>query len=126
MGGAPQAQAGPDSPTPRAIGSGRSGPVRSALRKALAEARGAERMTAEHEVRALVAERQAAIVDDAARRGDERVLLAASDKLLELLDTLPVRDVSGGGGAGDGGDGGRAAALRLLDGPPTVGDAADA
>ncbi|NYD33855.1 hypothetical protein [Nocardioides kongjuensis] len=125
MGGAAESSTGPGS-APRAIGAGRPGPVRSALRKALQEARDAQRMTTEHEVRALVADRQAAIVDEAARRGDERVLLTASDKLLELLDTLPVRttDAPGGGGADDGGAAG--AALLVLRGSPTLGDTADA
>jgi hypothetical protein len=81
-------------------------------------------MTVEHEVRAVLAERVAAAFDRAANRGDETALLKASDKLLELLDTLPVRDVAGGGAAGDGGDDRRSAALRLLDSPPEVGDAA--
>jgi hypothetical protein len=97
------------------------------LRKALEEARSAERMTTEHELRAVVAERIAHAVDRAAAAGDEARLLKASATLLELVDTLPVRsDVPGGGAAGDGGDDRRSAALRLLDSPPEVGDAADA
>lgn len=101
--------------------------VRSALLKALAEARAAQRMTTEHEVRAVLAERVAAAADRAANRGDEAGLLRASARLLELLDTLPVRpvDAPGGGGSGDS-SGERGRVLSILDSPPTVGDAADA
>ena len=83
-------------------------------------------MTVEHEVRAVLAERVAAAVDRAANRGDEPALLKAADKLLELLDTLPVRPVDppGGGAADDSGAAG--AALVILRGSPEVGDTADA
>lgn len=81
-------------------------------------------MTTEHELRAVLAERIAHAVDRAAADGDERRMLAASDKLLELLDTLPIRSVKSEGGSGVGGDGGRGRVLSILDGPPTVGDAA--
>lgn len=84
-------------------------------------------MTTEHEVRALLAERYAAIVDLAARDGDGRALLVAGDKLLELLDTLPIRkpDPVGGGGSGDGGTS-RGQLLSIMDGGPQVGDSANA
>lgn len=82
-------------------------------------------MTAEHEVRAVIAERYAAALDAAVARGDEAGMLRAGDKLLELLDTLPVRSAEGGG-AGGGSDGGRGHLVAVLDGPPQVGDAADA
>lgn len=65
-------------------------------------------MTTEHEVRALIAERLAAVVDDAAKRGDEAGMLRAADKLLDVLAALPVRvpggesdDGSGRGGVHD-------------------------
>lgn len=77
-------------------------------------------MTAEHEVRALLAERYAAIVDRAATDDNAGELLRAGDKLLELLDTLPIR-MTEGGGAGDGSSA-RGQLLTLMDGGPTVGD----
>ena len=79
-------------------------------------------MTAEHEVRALLAERYAAIVDRAAADDDAVALLRAGDKLLELLATLPVRKAEGGG-AGDSGSS-RGQLLTIMDGGPTVGDTA--
>lgn len=103
----------------RRIGSGRAGPVRVKLRAAVAEARAAGRVTAEHEVRALLAERYAAIVDAAAAAGDGPGLLRAGDKLVELLDTLPIRE----GGVSDDGGGGRGKLLTIMDGGPEVGDA---
>lgn len=116
----------PASPRPRRnpIGSGKPGAVRAKLRAALAEARAGNRMTVEHEVRAVLAERYAAIVDRAASAGDGRELLAAGDKLLELLDTLPIR-TGGGGGEGDGGTP-RGKLLTILDRGPSVGDSANA
>ncbi len=83
-------------------------------------------MTAEHEVRALLAERYAAAVDRANRAGDARGLLTAGDKLLELLDTLPIR--VGGGDSGDERSGGdeRGRILTIMDGPPQVGDSSNA
>ena len=109
---------------PAALGSGPAGPIRKRLRAMLAEARGLGRMTTEHELRALVAERLAAAADRASSAGDEGKFLRLSDKLLEVLDTLPVR-VSEGGAAGDGsGDDERGRLLKLMDSPPTVGDAA--
>lgn len=77
-------------------------------------------MTAEHEVRALLAERYAALVDAAAAAGDGPGLLRAGDKLLELLDTLPIR---AGGEPGDSGSDDRGQLLRVLDSPAAVGDA---
>jgi hypothetical protein len=103
----------------RRIGSGRAGPVRVKLRRAVAEARAAGRVTAEHEVRALLAERYAAIVDAAAAAGDGPGLLRAGDKLVELLDTLPIR--AGGESIDSGGDG-RGKLLRVLDSPAEVGN----
>lgn len=108
----------------QAIGSGRAGRVRAQLRKALDDARAGNRMTAEHEVRALLAERYAAIVDRAAAAGDGGELLRAGDKLLELLDTLPIRRPEGGG-AGDGSSP-RGQLLTIMDGGPEVGDSAHA
>lgn len=112
---------------PVVLGSGRPGPVRSALLRALEEARVARRMSTEHELRAVLAVRIAHAADRAAAAGDAAGLLRASDKLLELLDTLPVRaEAPRGGGAGDGSGGERGRVLSILDGEPTVGDAADA
>jgi hypothetical protein len=82
-------------------------------------------MTVEHEVRALLAERYAAIVDRAASSGDGAELLRAGDKLLELLSTLPIREAGGGDGSGDGSDD-RGKLLSIIDSGPTLGDAADA
>jgi len=78
-------------------------------------------MTTEHEVRALVAERYAAAADDATAREDDRAMMAAADKLLEVLDTLPIRKPSGGGHDGSGGE--RGTLLELVDGPPEMGNA---
>jgi hypothetical protein len=80
-------------------------------------------MTAEHEVRALIAERYAKAVDDAAAAGDDAALLRAGDKLLEVMDTLPIRTAARGEGHGSG-DNDRARVLELVDSPPTVGDTA--
>lgn len=81
-------------------------------------------MTTEHEVRALLAERYAAIVDRAAAAADGSELLRAGDKLLELLDTLPIRTTAEGGGAGDSGSP-RGQLLTIMDGGPSVGDTAN-
>lgn len=109
------------------IGSGRAGPIRKALVAALDEARESNRMSLEHEVRALIAMRYAAIADLASKSGDGRAVIAAGDKLLELLDTLPVRaSGSGGGGEGDAGTGGGGKLLGLVHSGPEVGDTADA
>lgn len=97
--------------------------MRKALHAALADARRWERMTLEHEVRALLAERLADTVDRAARESDTAGLRAASRDLLEVLDTLPVR-VAEGGVSGDGGSA-RGQLLRIMDGGPTVGDTAN-
>jgi hypothetical protein len=110
-------------PTRRApgLGSGRPGPVRKALQAALEEARAADRMTLEHEVRAVVAVRLADLVDRAARDVTGPAFLKASSDLLEVLDTLPVR-TSSRGGDGDDGGGDRGRLLRILDSGPTLGD----
>lgn len=79
-------------------------------------------MTVEHEVRARIAERYADLVDRASVAGDGPGLLRAGDKLVELLDVLPVR--VGGVTASDG-DGKRAAIFELYHGEPTVVDGAD-
>jgi hypothetical protein len=83
-------------------------------------------MSVEHEVRALLADRYAAAVDRAASEGDAGGLLRAGDKLLEILDTLPlvVVEKSGGGDAGDG-TGEHGAILRTIHGGPELGDTAD-
>lgn len=109
--------------TAKAIGSGRAGPVRTAVRRMLAEARRSNAITLEHEVRASLAERYADIVDRSAKSEDDAALLKAGDKLLEVLDTLPVRS-SGGEGHDDGSPRGKLHAI--MDGGPTVGDAANA
>lgn len=109
----------------KAIGSGRAGAIRKALAAAVDEARSAGVVfTLEDELRVLLAEKHAAMVDDAAAAGDPVGLVRASDKLLEVIDTLPIRKPEGGG-AGDG-DGPRGRLLRVLDSPPSVGDTADA
>lgn len=114
----------PSSPDrPAALGRGR-GPIRRAVRAVLAEAKAENRMTLEHEVRAVIAERFAELVDRASEDGDGAAVVRAGDKLLEVLDTLPVRK-PGGGGAGDSGSGERARILSIMDGPPAVGDTAD-
>jgi hypothetical protein len=83
-------------------------------------------MTVEHEVRAVVAQRYAAVADLASKSGDGRGVLAAGDKLLELLDTLPVRgDRSGGGDGDDAGSGSSGRLLGIVHSGPEVGDAAD-
>lgn len=82
-------------------------------------------MTTEHEVRAHLAERYAALVDRATAASDGRGLLVAGDKLLELLGTLPIR-TSGGGDSGDSGGDRRGQLLTLMDSGPTVGDSANA
>lgn len=117
--------AGAERPTGKRIGSGRAGPVRAALRKALAEARENERMTTEHEVTAVLAERIAALVDIAAAAGDGRGMLAAAKELRDLLDALPVRVVRGEGIPSDG-NGQRAQLHAIISSPPEVGDTADA
>jgi hypothetical protein len=83
-------------------------------------------MSVEHEVRALLAERYAAAVDRAASEGDAGALLRAGDKLLELLDTLPLVAIepAGGGGAGDGSSE-HGAILGIIHGGPELGDTAD-
>lgn len=108
----------------KAIGSGRAGAIRKALAAAVLDARNREgvKFSLEDELRVLLAEKHAALVDDAVAAGDAAAMVRASDKLLEVLDTLPVR-VSGGGDAGDG-SGKRGTLLRLMDGPPQVGDTA--
>lgn len=116
--------AGAERPTGKRIGSGRAGPVRAALRKALAEARENRRMTTEHEVTAVLAERIAALVDIAAAAGDGRGMLAAAKELRDLLDALPVRDIRGEAPADDG-NGPRAAIVELFTSEPTLGNAAD-
>lgn len=82
-------------------------------------------MTLEHELRAIIAERQAALCDDYAATGNGDKMLKASEALLELLDTLPIRSISGGeeGNPGDSGSG-RAHLVAVMDSPPTVGDSA--
>jgi hypothetical protein len=98
------------------------------VRAALVEAREASRMTLEHEVRAVIAERYAELVDRASSEGDGAAVTRHGDKLLAVLDQLPVRkpaDPAGGGDSG-GGDGERGRVLSLLDGEPTVGDSAHA
>lgn len=83
-------------------------------------------MTVEHEVRALLADRYAAAVDRAASEGDAGGLLRAGDKLLELLDTLPlvvVEEKPKGGGAGDGSSE-HGAILGIIHGGPELGDSA--
>lgn len=79
-------------------------------------------MTTEHEVRALLAERYAALVDMTAALGDGPALLRAGEKLLELLDTLPIR----AGGESDDRGGRRGKLLTIMDGGPEVGDSAHA
>jgi hypothetical protein len=84
-------------------------------------------MTVEHEVRALLADRYAAAVDRASSEGDAGGLLRAGDKLLELLDTLPlvvVDEKPVGGVAGDS-TGEHGAILGIIHGGPELGDAAD-
>lgn len=76
-------------------------------------------MTPEHEVRALLAERYADVVDRCSAEADSVGLVRAGDKLTELLDSLPVR-VPEGGGSGDSGDG-RGKLLTIMDGGPTMG-----
>lgn len=75
-------------------------------------------MTLEHEVRALVACRLADVVDRASRESDAARLQSASDDLLEVLDTLPIRRRDGEAGAG-GGE--RATILSIMDSPPAKG-----
>lgn len=83
-------------------------------------------MTAELEVRGLLAERYAAVVDRASARGDEVGMLRAAEKLLEILDRLPVRMSPAEGGENDGdGDDGRGRILTLMDSGPTLGDTAN-
>lgn len=82
------------------------------------------RFSLEDELRVLLAEKHAALVDDAVAAGDAAAMVRASDKLLEVLDTLPVR-LAGGGDAGDGTTK-RGTLLRIMDSPPQVGDRADA
>jgi hypothetical protein len=89
----------------------------------LEDARDAGRITDAHAVLEALAMRYADLVDRAARSEDPAGLLRAGEKLLELLTRLPVQ-VPGGGAAGDGG-GDRARILSILDGGPTLGDAAD-
>lgn len=83
-------------------------------------------MSVEHEVRALLAERYAAAVDRASSEGDAGALLRAGDKLLEVLDTLPlvVDEKPAGGDAGDG-TRKRGELLELIHSEPGMGDAAD-
>lgn len=84
-------------------------------------------MTAEHEVRALLADRYAAMVDRATSTGDTAGLLRAGDKLLALMASLPIRTpTTPAGGESGGGDGGRSGFLAVVDGEPQVGDAANA
>lgn len=106
-----------------AIGSGRPGPVRKALTAALEEARADEKLTLEDAVRVLLAERYAALADDATAAGDGQAFTRAADKLLEVIDTLPIRAPRGGGGDDSGSERGRV--LQLMDSPPSVGNAAD-
>lgn len=80
-------------------------------------------MTLEHEVRAVLAERYAELVDRASQSADESKLLKAGAQLLEVLDTLPIRKAEGGG-AGDGSAVGRTGLHAVMDSPPAVGDAA--
>jgi hypothetical protein len=102
---------------------GKGGPVRKALTAALDEARAGERMTLEHEVRALLAERLADLVDRAARDSDAKVLQSASSDLLDVLDTLPIRPAREGGE--DDGANARGRVLELIDSGPTMGDGAN-
>lgn len=77
-------------------------------------------MTLEHDVRGLLACRLADVVDRAAREGDADRLRSASRELLEVLDQLPVRVVTGGGDNVGGSD--RARLISIMDGGPTRGD----
>tara|TARA_R100000750_G_scaffold61298_1_gene52045 strand:+ start:219 stop:482 length:264 start_codon:yes stop_codon:yes gene_type:complete len=82
----------------------------------------------EQEVSVLVALRHADVVDRCSSAGDAVGFARASAQMLSVVDRLPVRPVvegAGGGGSGDG-SGERGRVLSILDGPPTVGDAADA
>jgi hypothetical protein len=63
-------------------------------------------------------------VDRASASGDGAAVVRAGDKLLEVLDTLPVRKPEGGG-AGDSRSGERARILSIMDSPPAVGDTAN-
>lgn len=81
-------------------------------------------MTTEHELTAILADRCAALVDRCSSEDDGKGMLQAARELRDLVDTLPIRDVSAGGGVP--GDGARAEIVQLYGAAPTVGDAADA
>ena len=80
-------------------------------------------MTLEDEIRGALAERVAAMVDDAAKRGDEAGFARAAKHLDELVDRLPLRSVEGVNTVDGGGERGRV--LELFAGPPTMGDTAE-
>ncbi len=92
------------------------------MQAALREARDERRMTSEHEVRAVLANRYAELVDRAAAAGDGPGLMKAGQQLLEVLDTLPVRKPEGGAGGDSSGD--RGGLSLVLNGPPQMGDSA--
>ena len=96
------------------------------MSKAIDEARRNDRMTVEHEVTALLAARVAALVDRYAGEADGDRMLKAAKDLRELMDTLPIRKLTGEGGEEVPGDGTseRGALLLVMDGPPKVGDSA--
>ena len=78
-------------------------------------------MTTEHELLAALAERIAHAADRAAADGDEARLLRATDKLLDLIGRLPLRDPEGGA-SDDGGAGG--SVRELFSGVPSLGHGA--
>ena len=108
----------------RAILLGRPGPVRAAVRRMLAEAREAGRLSTEDEILGALAERYAALTDAAASNSESERLIRAGSKLVEILGALPSsrREVATGVAPSD--DRGRI--LDLVRSGPQVGDSAHA
>lgn len=120
---------GQDGSNAIALGSGRSGPVRAKLRRSVKVARDAGRLSVTDELRAVLAERLADVVDRAAAAGDGPAMERAAGRLLEAIGRLPLdepQDETPAGGVSGGSDGGRARVVELLDRAPAVGDASHA
>lgn len=83
---------------------------------------------ARHEVDVLMADRWAELIDRASAAGDGDMLARFAVRLSATLDRLPIEpaDAVGGGSPHVGSSGRDGKLLELVDGPPTLGDAADA
>ena len=105
----------------------RPGPITTALRGSVAEAREEGRITGPAVVWAALADRVAMTLDAAYRADDLGAVLRSTRELRELVDLLPLRERAGDpAGEAEGGtrDGGtpRGRVLELLDSPPALGN----